>query len=529
MLNFTTIDFETANSYRGSPCSVGLVKIRDGKTVDEASWLIKPPAGADWFDRWNVTIHGITPEMVADQPRWSERLPEILDFVGDDILIAHNAAFDIGVIRYACAIDNIAWPELKFLCSMVLARRLMPLPSYRLPYVIESLGGRLDDHHDALADSKAVAEVITKLADNNDADDIESLVASAGIAIGQMRAGQYIGSVALGGDGGKLVQPALNPNADPNGYLYNRVVVFTGKLMSMTRQIAWDGCAKIGAIAESTTTKRTQVLVVGDINPAVLRPGSNVTGKVRRAFELQDDGQEIEVMTEDDFLRCLDGEPLPTAEDVIVEPDPETAPALQGLAPGRFIPIEHRRPQASPISERVLLPPRPLRRDPVPTDQICSEPACAAPAAFKTRSNPTWCLAHVDDIYRSGGLRRIEGFTHPQDWILTECMVCTVQCHYRFEYVIEKNSIREPVCRACYWRHWAAEQRNLLCGYIESAAVSFDEARAHAETHGYEYLGPLTTPSLSDDPHHTKCQRCGKVSAERLGDISFGCTCIPRK
>jgi hypothetical protein len=49
------------------------------------------------------------------------------------------------------------------------------------------------------------------------------------------------------------------------------------------------------------------VLVVGDINPAVLRPGSNITGKARRAFEMQDLGQDIEVTTEDDFLRCLDG------------------------------------------------------------------------------------------------------------------------------------------------------------------------------------------------------------------------------
>lgn len=84
--------------------------------------------------------------------------------------------------------------------------------------------------------------------------------------------------------------------------------------MSMTRDAARQECAKVGAIPEQTTTKRTNVLVVGDINPAVLRPGSNVTGKARKAFELQDSGQEIEVMTEDDFLRCLDGNRLDGAE-----------------------------------------------------------------------------------------------------------------------------------------------------------------------------------------------------------------------
>jgi len=88
--------------------------------------------------------------------------------------------------------------------------------------------------------------------------------------------------------------------------------VFTGTLMSMTRQIAWEECARIGAIAEKSVTKRTNVLVVGDINPAVLRPGSDITGKARHAFELQDKGQEIEVMTEDDFLRCLTGDAIDT-------------------------------------------------------------------------------------------------------------------------------------------------------------------------------------------------------------------------
>lgn len=75
----------------------------------------------------------------------------------------------------------------------------------------------------------------------------------------------------------------------------------------MTRAIAQQECASIGAIPEQNITKRTNILVFGNINPAMLRPGSEVTGKTRKAFDLQRKGQAIEVMTEDDFLRCLDG------------------------------------------------------------------------------------------------------------------------------------------------------------------------------------------------------------------------------
>src|ERR1700733_15276228 len=58
-LDFTAIDFETANSYRGSPCSVGLVKVPDGRIVDESSTLIHPPARSDHFDSFNIWLHGI--------------------------------------------------------------------------------------------------------------------------------------------------------------------------------------------------------------------------------------------------------------------------------------------------------------------------------------------------------------------------------------------------------------------------------------------------------------------------------------
>jgi DNA polymerase-3 subunit epsilon len=320
MLDYTAIDFETANSYRGSPCSVGLVKVRDGKVVDTRHWLIRPPEAVDFFDGWNIAIHGITPERVSTAPRWREILPHILDFIGSDVVVAHNAGFDIGVIRYACAVDNIEWPTLRFLCTLVLSRRALRLPTYRLPYVAESLGFVVADHHDALADAEAVVEIVGRLSAQLSASTLDDLAGCVHVGIGHMSAGTYKGSTAISSGGGSnLVQPDLNPDADPNGYLYGRVVVFTGTLMSMTRRIAWEECARVGAAAENNVTKRTNILVVGDINPAVLRPGSELTGKARKAFELQDQGQEIEVMTEDDFLRCLDGKPLDGAEALLTE------------------------------------------------------------------------------------------------------------------------------------------------------------------------------------------------------------------
>lgn len=309
MLDFTALDFETANSYRGSPCAVGLVRVRNGTPVDQARWLMRPPAKADHFDGFNVALHGITPMMVRNEPRWQELLPRIVRYIGDDVVVTHNAGFDIGVIRYACALDGIPWPAMRFLCTLVLARRALSLPSYRLPFVADALGFESSGHHDPLADANAVVGIVHRLAQRQSASDLSSLAAAFTIAIGRMSEGIYKGSISLAG-GSRLIRPDINADADPDGYLYGRVVVFTGALTSMTRQIAWEECARAGAFPERSPTKRTNVLVVGDINPAVLRPGSTITGKARKAFDLQAKGQDIEVMTEDDFVRCLDGKAL---------------------------------------------------------------------------------------------------------------------------------------------------------------------------------------------------------------------------
>jgi DNA polymerase-3 subunit epsilon len=526
MLDYTAIDFETANSYRGSPCAVGLVRVRNGVAVDELHCLIRPPERVEHFDYWNSAIHGITKEMVADQPRWKDVLPAIIDYIGDDVVVAHNAGFDIGVIRYACAVDNIEWPELRFLCTMVLARRALSLPTYRLPFVVEALGGSINDHHDPLADARAVVDLLHRLAANGRANgDLGELAKSVGVNIGHMRSGIYRGCVAISpGSSSRLVQPDLDPNADPNGYLYGRVVVFTGTLLSMTRHIAWTECARVGAIAEPNTTKRTNVLVVGDINPAVLRPGSTVTGRTRRAFDLQDQGQEIEVMTEDDFLRCLDGKPLDRIA-VLLSPDnqDQTAPRKPTPAPLRKVSIADRPKPKTPK------PRKPLRRQPVSTKQACSTANCTNMAAFQTRTKPAWCTMHIIELQCQGGLFPLESFTHPDDWQLTECRTCRVQAHYRFQYTVEKNRSAERTCRACYWRQWAAECRATQGPHANVTPVSYEKAKELAEEHGYEYLGPLTAPSLNDDPHHVRCCGCGRISAERLGDISFGCsTCKPR-
>jgi DNA polymerase-3 subunit epsilon len=203
-LNFTAIDFETANSSSASACSVGLVKVRDGLVVDRASWFIRPPLGHDHFSEWNTRIHGIVAPDVADAALWSEQLPDLVAFADGDHLVAHNAGFDMGVISGACRASLIDVPSFSYLCSLKVARKTYNLDSYRLPVAAMAAGFEDFAHHDALADSEACAAIILHAAKRHEASSIEELAHLTSVRIGvigsptDQRAAEERAPMALG-------------------------------------------------------------------------------------------------------------------------------------------------------------------------------------------------------------------------------------------------------------------------------------------------------------------------------------------
>ncbi len=344
-LEFTAIDFETANGFRGSPCSVGLSKVRGGRIVEEAQWLMRPPAGHDHFDPRNVQIHGVTPEQVAGQPRFGELFGEIGGFIGSDVLVAHNAAFDMGVIRSALEVSELPGPAFDYACTVMLSRRHYSLPSYSLPFVAEAAGVPLLNHHDAVEDARACAGIMIDIAGRASAGSVAEVFlglklrmpAAAAYRPGRdelskstrtareralvgagagARAGDGVGSAAHGVgtsrfDGGSwLGWPEEGPNPEPNltadtsHPLFGQTIVFTGNLQ-IPRRTAKERSALLGAQPASAVTRKTTVLVVGDgFVSADLRHG-RVTSKARRVLELHERGQSIEVLSEGEFMQML--------------------------------------------------------------------------------------------------------------------------------------------------------------------------------------------------------------------------------
>ena len=129
---FVAIDFETANPYRDSACSVGLVRVEFGKIVHQAVHLIRPPYKEFLFTH----IHGISWSNVESASTFKEVWKDISPyFEGIEFVAAHNASFDASVLRACCEKFKIAIPTLPFTCTVKLARSTWKLYPTKLPDV----------------------------------------------------------------------------------------------------------------------------------------------------------------------------------------------------------------------------------------------------------------------------------------------------------------------------------------------------------------------------------------------------------
>lgn len=153
---FTAFDFETANFQNHSACQLGVAVVENGRIVQEKSWLIKPPGKIFTF----TYLHGINYIMVKNQPSFGELWPEIRGYFEGQIIAAHNADFDIGVLTATLAYHGLFMPELYVIDSLAVARSAWPkLKDHKLSTVAAHLQVPLT-HHDAASDAKACAEII---------------------------------------------------------------------------------------------------------------------------------------------------------------------------------------------------------------------------------------------------------------------------------------------------------------------------------------------------------------------------------
>ena len=158
--DFIAIDFETASNEYHSACSLGLAFVKNAKIVDKKYYLIKTPCK---FIPYNIKIHGLTEEDVENAPTWAEIWPEINQLTKNSLLIAHSAKFDISVLIACCSFYDLPLPHFQYIDSIDLFRAAYPTHhKASLDYCAHLLSIKLENHHNALEDASACAQVAIK-------------------------------------------------------------------------------------------------------------------------------------------------------------------------------------------------------------------------------------------------------------------------------------------------------------------------------------------------------------------------------
>lgn len=149
MPTFTAIDFETAQPARSSICQIGLVRVERGDVVEALSLLVQPPDNT--YSYWNTNVHGMTEVDTYNAPFFNAVWPQIRGYIEGRTLVAHNGAFDFSCLRKTLDFYGMEVPIYEPQCTYKIYKK-------KLNILCEEYGIALD-HHDALSDAKACAEL----------------------------------------------------------------------------------------------------------------------------------------------------------------------------------------------------------------------------------------------------------------------------------------------------------------------------------------------------------------------------------
>ena len=336
--SFAALDFETATSSRDSACALGVVVFEEGAPTEEKRFLIRPPGNK--YDSYNIYIHGIGPETTKDAPELPEVWNEVTAILNGHLVVAHNTAFDMSVLRRSSEYHSYTPEPFDFACTYRVAKSHIPhLGTWRLDHLAEVLNIPLL-HHDPLSDahacgllwlwlisdSTAARESRTSRKSRTSRADISytdtsnetDMLNELGYRLGRFDLPEYRPFSNTKQPFSNTKQPFSNTKSKlykakpPTQKSLNRQTLngkkltFTGTLSSMTRREAFQWCKDSGGKPSPSVTTTTDYLIVGSTNLAVVGK-TGMSSKHRQATELINKGRNIKIIDEDEFICLLYG------------------------------------------------------------------------------------------------------------------------------------------------------------------------------------------------------------------------------
>lgn len=297
---FIAVDFEIANSAYYSACSIGIVRVKGKEITEAVSYMIQPPDNL--YNNDMMAVHGIKPEDTKNADLFPAVWEKIKHYFDDTYIAAHNANFDMSVLKAALAHYDIEFPSFKYFCSI-------PVSSLNIAEGVTVKGTleerckyyniALEEHHNALCDATACAQLVLYALENSRYKAIDPLI---NMRVGfksfdevKLRTTFKIGAF----EKTKAASVAENVEICPENFdsdFVGKTFVFTGEVSGMTRESVYAKVIAGGGAVADGVSKKVDILVNAD---------NRVSGKVKRALELQEKGHHIKIISGEEFIEML--------------------------------------------------------------------------------------------------------------------------------------------------------------------------------------------------------------------------------
>lgn len=306
-INFVSIDLETATSERSSICEIGISVVKNGNILESKSWLVKPDG--NYYDEFNIGIHGITPDMTAFSPDFPTIWKKIYPYIENQTVIAHNTSFDMYALKDAFNKYNIEYPSFYNYCSYRIAKyTIKNTIHYSLPALCNLLNINFPHHHRAEGDAIACAKIFLKCLEISGTNSIEKLQKKFEFNCGQFSSPKtFIPQKTIKKDKKRennKIYFGDPEKIDEGSYFYGKTVCFTGKCVYGTRDFLMQKIADIGGRPVNSVTKNTDILIIGQQDYRVVGD-AGISSKQEKAMKLNAKGVQIEVISEKDFLTMI--------------------------------------------------------------------------------------------------------------------------------------------------------------------------------------------------------------------------------
>lgn len=236
-------------------------------------------------------------------------ISEAWEYISDLPVVAHNASFDMSVLRHGLDSCGLEYPTAEYFCTLLMSRAHWPeLPAYSLPVLSAYCSVPLD-HHSAESDAQAAAGVLLHMANECGQTELRKLARSLGVLPGSLYSCGYspcsrCSATSRPRPKVSIKDLVVNGDADPTHPFWDADIAFTGTLISMKREDAMQLVANRGGRPRTSVSKNTEYLVVGSVEYRSLVTGEP-SRKMQKALELRNSGAPIVVLSEQEFLEYL--------------------------------------------------------------------------------------------------------------------------------------------------------------------------------------------------------------------------------